>query len=57
MEYVKGEGNLSFGCMKCPKGLTDEFYGVIKSRKCSIIVSDSYLKDSAFPAVKRDEKF
>ena len=57
MEYVKGEGNLSFGCMKGPKGLTDEFYGVIKSRKCSIIVSDSYLKDSAFPAVKRDEKF
>ena len=29
------------------KGLTDEFYSVI----------DSYLKDSAFTAVKRDTKF
>ena len=40
-----------------PKGLTDEFYGFIKSRKRSIFVIDSYLKDSAFTAVKRDAKF
>ena len=35
-----------------PKWFTDEFYGFIKSRKCS----DSGLKDSAFTAVKRDAK-
>ena len=28
-----------------------------KSRKCSIFVIDSYLKVSAFTAVKRDAKF
>ena len=33
------------------------FYGFIKSRKRSIFVIDSYLKDSAFTAVKRDAKF
>ena len=43
--------------LKGPKGLTDEFYGFINSRKRSIIVIDSYLKDSAFTAVKRDAKF
>ena len=43
--------------MKGPKGLTDEFYGFIKSRERSIFVVDSYLKDSAFTAVKRDVKF
>ena len=43
--------------MKGPKGLTDEFYGFIKSRKRSIFVIDSYLKDSEFTAVKRDAKF
>ena len=45
--------------MKGPKlkGLTDEFYGFIKSRKHSISVTDSYLKDSAFTSVKRDTKF
>ena len=53
---MKGEGNLSFGSMKGPKGLTDEFYGFVKSRKRSIFVIDSYLKDSAFTAVKRDTK-
>ena len=42
------------GLWKGPKGLTDEFYGFIKSRKRSIFVIDSYLKDSAFTAVKRD---
>ena len=35
----------------------EKFYGLIKSRKCSIIVIDSYLKVSAFTAVKRDVKF
>ena len=39
------------------KGLTDEFYGFIKSRKRSIFAIDSYLKDSAFTAVKRNAKF
>ena len=40
------------------KGLmNDEFYGFIKLRKRSIFVIDSYLKDSAFTAVKRDVKF
>ena len=34
--------------MKGPKGLTDEFYGFIKSRKRYIFVIDSYLNDSAF---------
>ena len=40
-----------------PKGLTNEFYGFIKSRKRSIFVIDSYLNDSAFKAVQRDPKF
>ena len=43
--------------MKGLRGLTDEFYGFIKSRKRSIFAIDSYLKDSAFTAVKRDAKF
>ena len=34
--------------MKGPKGLTDEFYGFVNSSKRSIVVIDSYLKDSAF---------
>ena len=38
--------------MKGPKRTTDKFYGFKKSRKCSIFVIDSYLKDSAFTAVK-----
>ena len=45
------------GLWKRPKGLTDEFYGFIKSRKPSIFVIDSYLKDSALTGVKRDTKF
>ena len=40
----------------CERAQTDEFYGFIKSRKRSIFVIDSYLKDSAFTAVKRDAK-
>ena len=54
---MKGQGNLSFGSVKGPKGLTDEFYGFIKSRKRSIFVIDSYLNDSAFTEVKRVAKF
>ena len=45
------------GLWKGPKGLTDEFYGFIKLRKRSIFVIDSYLKGSAFTAVKRNAKF
>ena len=51
-----GWGNLSFGSVKGSKGLTDEFYGFIKSRKRFIFVIGSYSKDKAFTAVKRDEK-
>ena len=47
---------------KCVLGIyleevTDEFYGIMKSRKRSVFVIDSYLKDSAFTAVKSDVKF
>ena len=38
-------------------GLTDQFYGFIKSRKRYIFAIDSYLKYSAFTAVKRDAAF
>ena len=55
--YIKGWGNLSFGSVKGPKGLTDEFYGFIMQGKLSIFVIDSYLNDNAFTAVKRDAKF
>ena len=57
LKYTKGQENLSFGSVKGPKGLTDEFYGFIKSRKLSIIMIDSYLNKSAFTAVKKDAKF
>ena len=30
---MKGKGNLSFVSVKGSKGLTDEFYGFIKSRR------------------------
>ena len=49
--YKRGWGNLSFGSVKGPKGLTDKFYGLEKSRKRSIFVIDSYLKDNTFTAV------
>ena len=45
------------GLWKGPKGITDEFYGFIKSRKRSVFVIDSYLRDSAFTVVKRDAMF
>ena len=41
------------GLLKGPKGLTDEFYGFIKSRKRLIFVIDSQSKDSTFTAVKK----
>ena len=44
-------------CKKGPKGLTVEFYGYKKSRKPSGFGINSYLKDGAFTAVKRDAKF
>ena len=44
-------------CKKGPKGLTVEFYGYKKSRKLSGFGINSYLKDAAFTAVKRDAKF
>ena len=37
--------------------ITNEFYGFIKSRKRSICVIGSILKDTSFKAVKRDTKF
>ena len=49
MKYIKWLGNLSFGSVKGPKKA--------KSRKSFIFVIDSYLKGSAFTAVKRDAKF
>ena len=44
------------GLLKGPKGLTDEFYGFIKSRKLSIFVIDSHSNDSAFTVVKTNAK-
>ena len=50
------KGNLSLGSVK---GLIDEIYGFKKkkSRKRSIFVIDSHIKDSSFTAVKRVAKF
>ena len=36
VDVYKRVGNLSFGSVKAPKELTDEFYGFKKSRKRSI---------------------
>ena len=44
-------------CKKGPKGLTDEFHGYKMSRKPFGFGINSYLKDGAFKAVKRDAKF
>ena len=43
---MKGWGNLSFGSVKGSKGLTDEFYGFIKSRKSYIFVIPSPYRPS-----------
>ena len=45
------------GLLKGLKGVTDEFYWFIKPRKRSTFITNPYLKDSAFTAVKRDAKF
>ena len=54
---MKGYGNLSFGSVKGPKGLTNKFHGFIKLRKRSIFVIDSHLNDSASTAVKMVANF
>ena len=35
---MKGWGNLSFGSVKGPKGLTNEYHGFIKSGKHSVFL-------------------
>ena len=52
---MKGYGILSFGSVKGPKGLADEFYGFIKSEKryCDCFL---FLNDDAFTPDKRDAK-
>ena len=45
------------GLLKGPKGLTDEFYGFIKSRKRLIFVIDSQSNERTFTAIKRNAKF
>ena len=60
MKYTKWVGKYViwvFERTQFPAGLTDQFYGFKKLRKRSIFVTDSYLNDSAFTAVKRDAKF
>ena len=44
------------GLLKGPKGLTDIFYGFMKSRKRFFVI-DSHLNDRTFTAVKRNAKF
>ena len=51
----KGREICHLDLWKGPKELTDKFYDFIKTRKRSVkFVIDSYLKDDAFTAVKRD---
>ena len=54
---MKGKGNLSFRSVKSPKGQQMHFVAVKKVQKGSGFVIYSYLKDSAFSAVKRRAKF
>ena len=51
IEVYERVRNLSLVSVKGPKGLTDGFYGYIKSRKRLIFVIDSH--DSVFAAVKK----
>ena len=44
----KGREICHLGLWKSSKGLTDDFYGFIKSRKRFIFVIDSYLKDCIY---------
>ena len=53
----KGREICRLGLLKSPKGLTDEFYGFIKSRKRLDLLIDSHSNDSAFTAIKRNAKF
>ena len=53
----KGREICHLGLLKGEKGLTDGFYGFIKSRKRSIFVIANDINDGAFTAVKRDAKF
>ena len=55
--YETLEKSVRLGLWNSLKGLTDEFYDLIMSRKCSIFATDCYLKVIAFTAVKRDAKF
>ena len=55
--YKRVGKSVTWVCERAQSGLTDTFYGFIKSRKRSIFVIDSYLNDIAFTAVKRDAKF
>ena len=51
---MTGYGILSFGSVKGPKGLADEFYGFIKSGNC---FCDCFLfKTMHLPVDKRDAK-
>ena len=54
---MKGWGNLSSWSVKRLKGLRDAFYWCEKVEKKFWFVIYSYLKDSAFTAVKRDAKY
>ena len=50
--YKRVGKSVRWFCERAQKRLTDEFYGFIKSRKRSIFVIDSYLKDSALQQLK-----
>ena len=56
--YEKVEESVIWVCERAQQcqGLTEEFYGFIKSRKRSIFVIDSHLNESAFTSVKREAK-
>ena len=55
--YKRVGKSITWVCERAQSGLTDTFYGFIKSRKRFMFVIDSYLNDSAFTAVKRHIKF
>ena len=58
MKYMKGYGNQSFRSVKRPKRANRcvLITAVKETRKCSGFAIDSYLKDCAFTAVKRDAR-
>ena len=57
LQVYEREGKSVIWVCERDKGLTDEFYSFIKSKKRSTFVIDFYLKDTEFTAVKRDTKF